>query len=185
MELLGKNALVTGASRGIGRAIATGLAREGANVVINYYNSEAAVEEVKKDIEKSGRTAIIVKADVSKKEDVEKMTQVSLDAFNRVDILVNCSGIYHRSFVADTSEEVWDRTIAINLKGTFLCCRSMIRSMIKQKSGKIVNITSGRGIAGAMGGAAYSASKAGIIGFTKSLALEVAPYKINVNAVAP
>jgi 3-oxoacyl-[acyl-carrier protein] reductase len=185
MKLLSKNALVTGASRGIGRAVAIGLAKEGANVVINYNSSKGASEEVKSEIEKMGRNAILFKADVTKKDEVEKMVKTTQDAFGEIDILVNNAGIYPNSLVVDTSEEIWDRVINTSLKGMFLCCQAVIRSMMERKSGKIVNITSGRGTVGAARGAHYATAKAGIMGFTKSLAQELAPYRINVNAIAP
>jgi len=185
MELVDKIALVTGASRGIGRAVAYALAKEGAHVVVNYLQSEAAAETLKEEIETLGRKALTVRADVARTEDVEQMVKAALDTFGRIDILVNNAGILPRILVTDMTDETWDRTLAVNLRGVFLCSRAVIRSMMEQKSGKIVSMTSGRGVAGQARGAHYSASKGGIIAFTKSLALEVAPYGINVNAVAP
>jgi len=185
MRLLDRNALVTGASRGIGRAVAVGLAKEGANVVINYNSSREAAEEVKSEITKIGRNAIIAKADVAKKEEVEEMVKIAQDAFGEIDILVNNAGIWPNSLVVDTSEETWDAVINTSLRGMFLCCKAVLGPMMKRKSGKIVNMTSGRGAVGVARGAHYATAKAGIMGFTKSLALELLPYRINVNAIAP
>jgi len=185
LQLLNKAALVTGASRGIGRAAALVLAAEGADVAINFKEREKDAEALKKEIHLMGRRAFIIKADVSKKQEVEKMVSETLNTFGRIDVLVNSAGILPRSAVKDMPEEVWDRTIDTNLKGVFLCCQAVLKPMMEQKSGKIVNMTSGRGVAGQEKGAHYSASKGGIIGFTKSLALEMAPYGINVNAIAP
>lgn len=185
MQLKDKVAIVTGAGRGIGKVIALGLAKEGAHIVVNYHQSEAGAEEIKKEIEDLGVRALKIKADVSDRRAVEAMVGGALQAFGRIDILINNAAAKRRVLVADTSEDVWDWIMDTNLKGTFLCSQAVIKTMIAQQSGKIVNITSGRGFAGQAGGAAYSASKAGIIGFTKSLALELAPYEINVNAIAP
>ena len=184
MRLQDKIALVTGASRGIGRAIALGLAGEGAHLGLNYHQSEEAASGLKAQIQGMGRKACLCKADVSQKKDVTEMVNAVLESFGRIDILVNAAGIYPRSLVADTPEEMWDTTMAINLKGVFLCCQAVLPTMMEKKEGKIVSITSGRGTAGAAKGAHYAASKAGIIAFTKSLAMEVAPYHINVNAIA-
>ena len=185
VELKDKVALVTGSSRGLGRAMALGLAAGGANIVVNYNKRKDAADQVKNNIEEMGRKVIQVKADVSKKDEVDAMVTAALDAFGRIDILINNAGIFQRVSVADMTEEIWDKTLATNLKGVFLCSHAVIQSMIKNKSGRIINMTSGRGVAGQPQGAHYSASKGGIIGFTKSLALEVASYGINVNAIAP
>lgn len=185
MQLKDKVAIVTGAGRGLGKAIALGLAREGAHVVVNYNQSEAGAEELRKEAEGLGVRVLKCKADVARAEDVEKMVKAALDTFGRIDILINNAAVKRRVLVADTNEEVWDWIVDTNLKGTFLCSRAVLRTMMARKEGKIVSITSGRGIAGQAGGAAYAASKAGIIAFTKSLALEAAPYGINVNAIAP
>ncbi len=182
--MLDKIALVTGASHGIGRAVSLGFAREGAHVVLCDYDEEGG-EKVKKEIEKIGRKALYSKVDVTKGEEVERMVKTSLEAFRKIDILVNCVGIYPRMLVMDMNEEVWDRTIDTNLKGVFLCSKSVLAAMMVQKEGKIINLASYGAVVGRFKGAHYCASKAGIIAFTKSLALEVAPYGINVNAVAP
>ena len=185
VELKDKVALVTGSSRGLGRAMALGLAAAGANIVVNYNKRKDAADQVKKAIEEMGRKVLQVKADVSKKDQVDTMVKAALDTFGRIDILINNAGIFQRVSVADMSEEIWDKTIATNLKGVFLCSNAVIQSMIANKSGRIINMTSGRGVAWQPQGAHYSASKGGIIGFTKSLALEVATFGINVNAIAP
>jgi len=185
MKLLNKVALVTGGRGGIGRAVALGLAKEGADIVIIDIRMDAVAEELQKEIEGIGRKVLKVKADVSRSEEVAAMVKTALAAFGKIDILVNCAGIMPRLLVKDMSEEIWDRTIDVNLKGIFLCCKAVIEPMMAQQGGKIVNVTSGRGVAGQFKAASYSASKGGVIGFTKSLALEVASYGINVNALAP
>lgn len=185
VELKDKVALVTGSSRGLGRAMALGLAAEGANIVVNYNKSKASADQVTKTIEGMGQRVIQVKADVSKKDEVNAMVSTALETFGKIDILINNAGIFQRFLVADMSEEIWDATIDTNLKGIFLCSQAVIKSMMENKGGRIINMTSGRGVAGQFEGAHYSASKGGIIGFTKSLALEVSPYGINVNAIAP
>ena len=185
LQLKDKVALVTGSGRGLGRAMAMGLAIEGADIVINYNKSKEAAQQVKKEIEKIGRKALLIKADVSKKDEVKKMVATTLDTFGTIDILVNNAGILPKTLVADMSEESWDRTIDTNLKGVFLCSQAVIPIMMKKRSGKIISMTSGRGVAGQSQGAHYAASKGGIIAFTKSLAAELGPYEINVNAIAP
>ena len=183
--LSGKVALVTGSSRGFGRAFALGLAGAGATVVVNYKESQTAAAKVVAEIEAAGRKALMVQADVSVKQEVDRMVATSLDAFGRIDILVNNAGILPKASVVEMSEELWDRTLNTNLKGVFLCSQAVIPSMMKRKTGKIISMTSGRGVAGQAQGAHYAASKGGIIAFTKSLALELGPYGINVNAIAP
>jgi 3-oxoacyl-[acyl-carrier protein] reductase len=186
VRLLDKIALVTGASHGIGRAVALSLAREGAHVAISDYNgSETAAKELKKEIEAVGRKVLRFKVDVTKAKEVEEMVRTLIGTFGKIDILVNCAGIYPRTLVVDMDEETWDRTIDTNLKGVFLCCKEVVKFMMQQKEGKIVNIASYGAIVGRIRGAHYCASKAGVIGFTKSLALEVASCGINVNAIAP
>jgi len=185
VELEGKVALVTGSSRGLGRAMALGLAAHGADIVVNYHKHEDAADQVKKNIEAMGRNVIQVKADVSKKGEVTAMVATALDTFGKIDILINNAGIFQRVGVSDMSEDIWDQTINTNLKGVFLCSQAVLKSMIANNGGRIINMTSGRGVAGQLKGAHYSASKGGIIAFTKSLALEVASDGINVNAIAP
>ena len=183
--LSGKTAVVTGASRGIGRAIALKLAGLGANLVINYNKSAASVEDVLKEIEKKGSKAIAVQGDVSSFEDAQKIIKAAVDNFGSLDILVNNAGITRDGLLLRMKEEDFDRVISVNLKGAFNCIRHACPVMVKQRSGKIVNISSVVGISGNAGQVNYSAAKAGIIGITKSTAKELASRGINVNAVAP
>ena len=185
MSLTGKNALVTGASRGIGRAIAVELAKNGANIAISYVNNKDKAEEVVNEIKRYGVKAIAVKADVSQEEEVLNMVKIVKESIGSIDILVNNAGINRDNLLMRMSTEDWDKVIDTNLKGTYLCSKALIRDMIKKKSGKIINIASVAGVAGNFGQTNYSASKAGVIGFTKSLAKEVASRGINVNAIAP
>jgi len=185
MQLKGKTAVVTGGSRGIGRAIALLLAEKGANVVVNYTsNSEAALEVVKK-IEGMGAAAMAVKADVSKSEQVENLVNEVLNTFGSIDILINNAGITRDNLIIRMSEQEFDEVLTTNLKGAFICTKAVSKVMIKQKSGKIINVSSVVGIIGNAGQSNYAAAKAGLIGFTKSMAKELAKRGINVNAVAP
>jgi len=184
MQLEGKVAVVTGAGSGIGRAIATGLAAEGASVVVADIDGERAVV-VAADLEASGADAVPVTVDVSQAEQVDAMIETAVDRFGRLDVHVNNAGRAARGFVSEMADEAWDRVIGVNLRGTFLCSRAVLRHMIPQRSGRIVNTASGLGLRGSPGGAVYGASKAAIINFTKSLAQEVARYGITVNAIAP
>lgn len=185
MNLSGKIALVTGGSRGIGKAIALKLASLGANIIINYTKSDTKAKEVIKLAEEMGVKAIAIKADVSNKADVENLISKILDEFGRIDILVNNAGITRDNLLMRMKEEEWDDVININLKGTFNVTKAAIRTMMKQKSGSIINVASVIGITGNQGQCNYAASKAGIIGFTKSIAKEVAKKKVRVNAIAP
>lgn len=183
--LTGKVALVTGASRGIGRAIAIGLAEAGADVVVNYAGSEAAAAEVVQAIEALGRKSFKVKANVGSVQEVEEMFKLVLEAFGRIDILVNNAGITRDNLIMRMKEEEFDQVIETNLKGVFNCVKAATRPMMKQRSGRIINISS---VVGAMGNAGqmnYVAAKAGVIGMTKSAAKELASRGINVNCVAP
>ncbi|MDI6827121.1 MAG: 3-oxoacyl-[acyl-carrier-protein] reductase [Armatimonadota bacterium] len=187
MKLEGKVAIVTGAGRegkGIGRSIALALAREGADIVIADYVFEAA-EAVAEEVRSFGRRAVAVRANVANPADAEAIVQKALDEFGKVDILVNNAGITRDALILKMSEEDWDLVIDTNLKGTFNCTKAVIRPMLKQRSGKIVNVASVMGIIGNVGQANYSASKAGIIGLTKTTARELGSRGINVNAVAP
>ena len=187
MKLEGKVAIVTGAGRdgkGIGRSIALALAREGADIVIADFVPEAA-EAVADEVKSIGRRAVSVKANVAVPADAEAIVQRALDEFGKVDILVNNAGITRDALIPRMSEEDWDLVINTNLKGTFNCTKAVTRPMLKQRSGKIVNIASVMGIIGNAGQANYSASKAGIIGLTKTTARELGSRGINVNAVAP
>jgi len=185
MQLKDKVAVVTGGSRGIGRAIAIELARRGAKVVVNYNASAGAAEEVVAAIQASGGTAMAAKADVSKLDQAQALIKAATEAYSRLDILVNNAGTTRDMLLAIMKEEDWDTVLATNLKSAFNCCKAVLRPMMRQKYGRIVNITSVSGIAGNAGQANYSASKAGLIGFTKSLAKEVGSRNITVNAVAP
>ncbi|ASS99973.1 MULTISPECIES: 3-oxoacyl-[acyl-carrier-protein] reductase [Geobacillus] len=183
--LEGKMALVTGASRGIGRAVALELARQGANVAVNYAGSEAKANEVVEAIRSLGREAIAVQADVARAEDVERMVKTTMDHFGRLDILVNNAGITRDNLLMRMKEEEWDAVINTNLKGVFLCTKAATRPMMKQRYGRIVNIASVVGVIGNPGQANYVAAKAGVIGLTKTAARELASRNITVNAVAP
>lgn len=183
--LAGKTALVTGASRGIGRAIALKLAQAGANVVVNYAGSEAAASETVAQIKELGRDAIMIRANVSNTEEVNEMFKAALDHFGAIDILVNNAGITRDNLLMRMKEEEWDDVIATNLKGVFNCLKAATRPMMKQRAGKIINITSVVGVLGNPGQANYVAAKAGVIGLTKTAARELASRGITVNAVAP
>lgn len=183
--LMGKNAVVTGASRGLGRAIAVKLAELGANVILNYRSSANSVEEVVKAIEEKGVKALAVQGDVSSFEDAKKIIDAAVENFGSIDILVNNAGITRDGLLMRMKEEDFDNVIEVNLKGVFNCTRHAVPRMMKQRSGRIINISSVVGLAGNAGQANYAAAKAGIIGFTKSTAKEIASRGITVNAIAP
>ncbi|GBG54921.1 beta-ketoacyl-ACP reductase [Sporomusaceae bacterium FL31] len=185
MHLDGKVALITGASRGIGRSVAIDLAKAGAKVVINYAGNVAAAQEVEQTIRLAGGEAIIVQGDVANTEAVEAMVNQVMDRFGRIDILVNNAGITRDNLLMRMKEADWDAVMNTNLKGIFNCTKTVSRIMMKQKSGKIINMTSVVGLTGNAGQANYAAAKAGVIGFTKSMAKELASRGITVNAVAP
>ena len=185
MRFEGKVALVTGASRGIGRAIALALAAEGADVAVNYAGSEAAAKEVAAEIEAMGRKAFVIQADIASTEASTAMVDAVVKEFGRVDVLVNNAGITRDGLLMRMKEEDWDAVITTNLKGVFNCTKAAIKDMMKQKSGNIVNISSIVGVMGNAGQANYCAAKAGVIGFTKATAKEVAARGIRVNAIAP
>lgn len=179
-------ALVTGGSRGIGRAVSLALAREGAKVVVNYAASAAAAAEVVAAIEaREGGEAYAVRADVAREDEVEAMVQDVIARFGRVDILVNNAGITRDTLLLRMKDPDWQAVMAVNLTGAFLCSRAVARSMVRNRRGKIINVTSVVGITGNAGQANYCAAKAGLIGLTKALARELASRSINVNAVAP
>ncbi|MFC5532391.1 3-oxoacyl-[acyl-carrier-protein] reductase [Cohnella yongneupensis] len=184
-DLNGKSALVTGASRGIGRAIAIGLAEAGADVAVNYSGSEAAAAETVQAIEALGRKAIMIKANVGKSAEFDEMLAKTLEAFGKVDILVNNAGITRDNLIMRMKEEDFDEVIETNLKGVFNGIKAVTRPMMKQRSGRIINISSVVGVLGNAGQANYVAAKAGVIGLTKSAAKELATRGITVNAVAP
>ncbi|HEY9706291.1 MAG TPA: 3-oxoacyl-[acyl-carrier-protein] reductase [Allocoleopsis sp.] len=184
-ELKDKVAIVTGAARGIGKAIALALATQQAKVVVNYANSSTEAEKVVAEITALGTEAIAIKADVSKSEEVDSLINQTMEKWGRIDILVNNAGITRDTLLLRMKLEDWQSVIDLNLTGVFLCTKVVSKIMLKQKSGRIINITSVSGIMGNAGQANYSAAKAGVIGFTKSVAKELAARGITVNAVAP
>ena len=185
MLLEGKIALVTGASRGIGRAVALTLAKEGAKVAINYAGNEKAAEEVKKAIEDAGGEAFVIGADVSKSEEAENLIAKTVEKFGGLDILVNNAGITRDGLLARMKDEDFDAVINTNLKGVFYTTRAATKIMMKARKGRVINMASVVGIIGNAGQANYSAAKAGVIGFTKTVAKELAGRGITANAVAP
>lgn len=185
MNLEGKTALVTGASRGIGKAIALELARLGADVVVNYAGSEQRAKETADEIIAMGRRSFIVQCDISDSEAVGAMVKETVEQFGRIDILVNNAGITRDNLMMRMKEQEWDDVINTNLKGVFLCTKAVTRQMMKQRSGRIINISSVVGRIGNAGQANYTAAKAGVIGLTKASARELAARGITVNAIAP
>ncbi len=185
MDLNGKVALVTGGSRGIGKAIALKLASLGADIIINYSSSDVKANEVVEEVKSMGKEALAIKANVAKMDDAKNLIEKSIEKFQKVDILVNNAGVTRDNLLMRMTEEEWDTVFSVNMKGAFNVTKSLIRNMIKKKNCSIINIASVVGITGNAGQCNYSASKAGIIGFTKSLAKEVAKKNVRVNAVAP
>jgi 3-oxoacyl-[acyl-carrier protein] reductase len=185
-RLTGKVAVITGASRGIGRAAALALATEGANIVVNYASSSSAAEQVVAEIAAIGKgSAIALQADVSQAEQVETLFNSILEKWGQIDVLVNNAGITRDTLLLRMKIEDWQSVIDLNLTGVFLCTRAVSKIMLKQRSGRIINITSVAGQMGNPGQANYSAAKAGVIGFTKTIAKELASRGITVNAIAP
>jgi 3-oxoacyl-[acyl-carrier protein] reductase len=182
--LAGKVAAVTGAGQGIGRAIALALAREGATVVVSDIDLKIA-QQTAQDIEAGGGQAAALKVDVTDRQDAEALTERAVQLFGRLDILVNNAGVYPSAPIIETKEEEWDLVMAINLKGVFLCSQAAVKQMIDQHEGVIVNIASVDAKTRTTGNAHYAAAKAGVISFTRTLACEMAPHGIRVNAVAP
>ena len=185
MILSNQVAIVTGATGGLGQAIATGLAREGAAVVVNYARSAEKAEALVSRLSEMGAAALAVQADVSTAEGAEALVKAALDRFGRVDILVNNAGINRDTLLMRMKESDWDSVLDTNLKGAFLCIKAVTRSMMKARSGRIINIGSVAGLAGNPGQANYSAAKAGLIGLTRSVARELGSRNITVNCVAP
>ena len=185
MNLDGKTALVTGASRGIGEVIALRLARAGAKVAVNYHTGEGPASRVVDAIAASGGEGFAVGADVSQEDQVRSMVESVLQRWSKLDILVNNAGITRDKLLMRMSAEEWDAVISVNLRGAYLCTRSVLTHMIRQRAGRVVNMSSVVGLSGNPGQANYAASKAGLIGFTKAMAREVASRNITVNAVAP
>jgi len=185
MDFTGKVAIVTGSGRGIGKAIAMKLAENGATLVINDVGDSAPAEQTAAEIKNLNRQAMAIMADVSSSADVAKMVETAIAAYGKVDILVNNAGITRDQLTMKMTDEEWDKVLAIDLKSVFLCTRAVLRPMLKQRSGRIISMSSVVGIIGNAGQANYAAAKAGIIGFTKTIAKEVASRGITVNAVAP
>lgn len=185
MGLTNKCAVVTGASRGIGRAIALQLASEGAKVVVNYSGSEQKAQEVVEEIKNNGGEAIAVQANVADADSVQNLMKTALDTYGSIDILVNNAGITRDNLLMRMKDDEWDDVINTNLKGVFLCTKAVTRQMMKQRAGRIINISSIVGVAGNAGQANYVAAKAGVIGLTKTTAQELASRNILVNAIAP
>lgn len=185
MNLKGKNALVTGGSRGIGKAIALELARGGVNVALTYISNMDSAKEVIGEVESYGVKGLAIKADVSNEEEVNSMIEIVNNEMGGIDILVNNAGITKDNLLIRMKTDDWDDVINTNLRGVYLCTKAVVRGMMKKRYGKIVNIASVVGISGNAGQGNYSASKAGIIGFTKSIAKELGSRGININGVAP
>jgi 3-oxoacyl-[acyl-carrier protein] reductase len=184
MRLKDKIAVVTGASRGVGRAIALAYAREGANVVVNYASNEAAADQVVLEIEALGRKAVKIQGDVSRKEEATAVVQGAKEHFGRLDILVNNAGFSKPAMLLKMTEEQWDQVVDLHLKGAFLCSQAAAQIMKEQKSGKMINVTSVAGLVGTVGQINYSAAKGGLLSFTKSAARELARYNIGVNVIS-
>jgi 3-oxoacyl-[acyl-carrier protein] reductase len=184
MRLKDKTAVVTGASRGVGRAVALAYAREGADIIVNYANNEAAALEVVQEIEKLGRKAVMVRGDVAKKDEAFAVVNAAKEQFGRLDILVNNAGFTRPNMLHKMTEEQWDAVVDLHLKGAFLCTQAAALIMMGQKKGKIINVTSVAGLVGTVGQINYSAAKGGLLSFTKSAARELARYAICVNVIS-
>lgn len=180
-----KTALITGGSRGIGKEVAMTFAENGYDIILNYVSDKTDIEAIKKEFEPKGIKVLLIKADVSKAEEVEEMVKKAIESFGRIDVLVNNAGITKDNLLMRMSEEEFDKVIEINLKGTYLMTKAVTKFMMKQRKGSIINLSSVVGVAGNSGQCNYAASKAGVIGFTKSVAKELASRNIRANAVAP
>ena len=180
-----KTVFVTGGSRGIGKEVALKFAEEGYDVIINYVSEKTDVEALKKEFEEKGAETLILKADVSKEVEVQEVIKQTIEKFGKIDVLVNNAGITRDNLLMRMSEEDFDKVLEINLKGTFIVTKAVTKYMMKKRSGSIINLSSVVGVSGNAGQCNYSASKAGIIGFTKSVAKELASRNIRANAVAP
>ena len=185
MILDGKIAIITGASRGIGRAVTLALAKRGAAVVVNYASNAGAAEETARQVRDNGGRALVFKADVAVPAEAAALVQAAVDEFGGVDILVNNAGVTRDNFILRMKEEDWDRVLGVNLKGAFNCTKSAARVMIKNRSGRIINISSVVALTGNSSQANYCAAKAGLIGLTRAMAKELGPRNITINAVAP
>ena len=184
MKLAGKAAVVTGGGRGVGRAIAIAYAREGADVIVNYLKSDATALEVVAEVEKLGRRAKAIQADVAVKADAEKLIGACVEEFGKVDILVNNAGFTRPALIRKMTEEEWDQVVNVHLKGAFLCTQAAANRMAEQKSGKIINVTSVAGLVGTVGQVNYSAAKGGLLSMTKSTARELARYNVCANIIS-
>jgi 3-oxoacyl-[acyl-carrier protein] reductase len=184
-DLTGKVALITGSSRGIGRAIALGMAAHGAKVAVNYVSNRAAADEVVEKIASCGGQAVAVQGDVSQAEDAKRIVDQTIATYEAIHILVNNAGLTQDDLLLRMSEDAWDRVMSVNLRGAYLCTKAALRSMIRQRWGRIISVSSVAGLVGNPGQANYAAAKAGLIGFTKSVAKEVASRNITANAIAP
>ncbi len=184
MKLDSKVALVTGSSRGVGKAVALGFAKNGADVVINYTSNQEAADNVVAEIESMGRKAIAVKADVAQKSDVTDLVGAAIDTFGKLDILVNNAGFTRPAMMVKMSEEQWDQVVDIHLKGAFMCTQAAAVHMKSQNSGKIINVTSVAGLVGTVGQINYSAAKGGVVSMTKSIAREMARYSVCANVIS-
>lgn len=184
-DFSGRAALITGGSRGIGRSIAVNLARHGADVAINYSRSKEEAEAARAEIEKSGGKAIIVQADVTKPEEVERMVKETIDRLGRLDVLVNNAGANRDTLMLRMSLADWDDVMNLNLRAVFLCTKAVLRPMMRERFGRIINIGSVSGIAGNVGQANYAAAKSGLVGFTRAVAREMGSRNITANLVNP
>ena len=184
MKLKDKTAIVTGSSRGVGRAVALGYAKEGANLIVNYTSNEKAANEVVDLIQSMGSKAVAVKADVALKADAEKLVNAAIDNYGRLDILVNNAGFTRPALMLNMTEDEWDQVVDIHMKGAFLCSQAAALKMKEQKSGKIINVTSVAGLVGTVGQINYSAAKGGLLSMTKSIARELARYNICANVIS-
>lgn len=185
MEVSDKVIVITGASKGIGRELAKSFAKENAKVVLNYFHSEQQAKNIFEDISRYNAECFLIKADVTNPLEVSKMFDEVVNKYGNVDVLINNAGICDDSLIQVMSYKKWENVINVNLTGTFLCCREFSKIMIKQRTGKIINIASLKGQEGCSGQVNYSSSKAGIIALTKSLAKELGQYSISVNAICP
>jgi 3-oxoacyl-[acyl-carrier protein] reductase len=184
MKLAGKKAVVTGGGRGVGRAVALAYAREGADVIVNYLKSDATAMEVVAEVEKLGRKAKAVQADVAVKADAEKLIGACVEEFGRIDILVNNAGFTRPALIRRMTEDEWDQVVNVHLKGAFLCTQAAANEMAKTKYGKIINVTSVAGLVGTVGQVNYSAAKGGLLSMTKSTARELARYNVCANIIS-
>jgi 3-oxoacyl-[acyl-carrier protein] reductase len=184
MRLKDKVAIVTGSSRGVGRAVAEAYGNEGASVIVNYSSSQKAADEAVERIKSMGSKAIAVKADVARKDEVEKLIQSAIEEFGKIDILVNNAGFTRPAVMINMTEDQWDQVVDIHLKGAFLCSQAAVPYMKEQKRGKIINVTSVAGLVGTVGQINYSAAKGGVISMTKSMARELARYNVCANVIS-